>query len=1018
MGAAARPALILGCLLALLFACFRGALFGDEQFGYRDAGHYYYPLYLRVQQEWEAGRLPLWEPEENAGMPLLGNPTAAVLYPGKLIYAALPYAWGARIYVIAHTLLAFAGLRALLRVWGVSQVGAALGGLSYAFAAPVLFQYCNIIFLVGAAWLPWGLRAIDRLLRQGRAAALPELAAILAMQALGGDPQMAYLTALSGAGYAGLLARSDPGARPGRLRRWMLPMIGLATAWVAGTFTLAYGSYLERWVAHPVARGAQVANLGLLGHAADQPAWARDLLAMANALLEGRWEPLPAETPTWHLISRAARFALWASVAVVLIAKGRRGGPARGLLNRMLVLGAASALALGLAAAQLIPVVEYTNATIRSAEEGTLQIFPFSLEPHRALELIWPNLFGTTFAGNHFWLPILPPLHSVSPWVPSIYMGGLALVLAFVGASLRGGPPWRTWMTAMVLLSFVAALGEFGSPIWWARRTTEGIELFGPPDPGVTEAARQDNGLANGDGSVYGALARLLPLFGSFRYPSKLLTLTCLGLAALAGIGWDRLAEGRSRRMTILAASLLVLSTIGAGLAFVGQARFVAFLRANESIASGGVFGPIEPGGAAADLRLALLQGVVVYAIALVLARAVPARRRWAGALALGLVAADLIVGNARLVQTVPQTEFEADPRLLEIIRQAERDDPSPGPFRIHRMPLWHPARWSKEPSDHRSLEFVRWERATLQPKYGVPLGVEYTLTEGVAELYDYWWFFGGFYRKVDPKRIKLPGIGPEGTVVYHPRRGYDLWNTRYFIVPFHPGDWTSELRSYASFVPNSRPIAPDPGRFRGDGGAGRMRDWVWDQDWQIFKNEDAYPRAWVVHAARSIPAIEGLSKADRQLPMQEMLYPADLFWYDPDRVSYDPHHLAWIDETDLGTLSGFLPGSPPDPAESVRIDNYGPRRVVIDVDLRRPGIVVLADVFYPGWRLTIDGEPAPIWRANRLMRGAAVESGRHRLIYTYDPPSFKIGAALTIGSLALAAALLGLASRRTLPIV
>ena len=48
------------------------------------------------------GRWPLWEPEENAGMPLLGNPTAAVLYPGKLIYAVLPYAWGARVYIVAH----------------------------------------------------------------------------------------------------------------------------------------------------------------------------------------------------------------------------------------------------------------------------------------------------------------------------------------------------------------------------------------------------------------------------------------------------------------------------------------------------------------------------------------------------------------------------------------------------------------------------------------------------------------------------------------------------------------------------------------------------------------------------------------------------------------------------------------------------------------------------------------------------------------------------------------------------
>ena len=71
-----------------------------------DASFFYYPLYRRVQQEWAAGRWPLWDPGQNGGTPLLGNPVAAVLYPGKVIYALFPYAWGARLYVIAHTIIA------------------------------------------------------------------------------------------------------------------------------------------------------------------------------------------------------------------------------------------------------------------------------------------------------------------------------------------------------------------------------------------------------------------------------------------------------------------------------------------------------------------------------------------------------------------------------------------------------------------------------------------------------------------------------------------------------------------------------------------------------------------------------------------------------------------------------------------------------------------------------------------------------------------------------------------------
>src|SRR5579883_689657 len=185
--------LILACFATVFLSCYAPILFGDRQFGYRDGAHYYYPLHARVQQEWNAGRVPLWEPEENAGMPLLGNPTAAVLYPGKLIYAVLPYAWAARVYVVAHTALAWAAMLALLRSWGAGAIASALAALAYAFGAPVLFQSSNMIFLVGAAWLPLGFRAVDRWARLGRRPGLVELAVVLAMQTLGGDPESAYL---------------------------------------------------------------------------------------------------------------------------------------------------------------------------------------------------------------------------------------------------------------------------------------------------------------------------------------------------------------------------------------------------------------------------------------------------------------------------------------------------------------------------------------------------------------------------------------------------------------------------------------------------------------------------------------------------------------------------------------------------------------------------------------------------------------------------------------------------------
>ena len=77
------------------------------------------------------------------------------------------------------------------------------------------------------------------------------------------------------------------------------------------------------------------------------------------------------------------------------------------------------------------------------------------------------------------------------------------------------------------------------------------------------------------------------------------------------------------------------------------------------------------------------------------------------------------------------------------------------------------------------------------------------------------------------------------------------------------------------------------------------------------------------------------------------------------------------------------------------------PHEAILEADLDSPGLVVLSDVYYPGWELEIDGKRAPIYRVNGLMRGSAVPSGRHRLVYRYDPASVRIGRLVSIAGIA-----------------
>jgi hypothetical protein len=55
---------------------------------------------------------------------------------------------------------------------------------------------------------------------------------------------------------------------------------------------------------------------------------------------------------------------------------------------------------------------------------------------------------------------------------------------------------------------------------------------------------------------------------------------------------------------------------------------------------------------------------------------------------------------------------------------EAERANPSPGPFRVQRVGRWWPTRWSESGSPRRFEEITRWERNSLRPHYGLPLGV------------------------------------------------------------------------------------------------------------------------------------------------------------------------------------------------------------------------------------------------------------------------------------------------------
>ncbi len=125
-------------------------------------------------------------------------------------------------------------------------------------------------------------------------------------------------------------------------------------------------------------------------------------------------------------------------------------------------------------------------------------------------------------------------------------------------------------------------------------------------------------------------------------------------------------------------------------------------------------------------------------------------------------------------------------------------------------------------------------------------------------------------------------------------------------------------------------------------------------------------------------------------------------------RAAEDLGTTAFVETDDLTAMRLHLSDGdgPVGSNESVTVRNVSSTHVVIDARLERSGIVVLADTFDDGWRLTIDGFPAPVLCANLLMRGAAVTAGSHTLEYRYEPTSVRIGGYASMAGLAALAGL------------
>jgi hypothetical protein len=125
-----------------------------------------------------------------------------------------------------------------------------------------------------------------------------------------------------------------------------------------------------------------------------------------------------------------------------------------------------------------------------------------------------------------------------------------------------------------------------------------------------------------------------------------------------------------------------------------------------------------------------------------------------------------------------------------------------------------------------------------------------------------------------------------------------------------------------------------------------------------------------------------------------------------------DIARVTWLEQDPKLTLG---------PVEGAKatITRYGLNDVAVDVETPGPGLLRLADLWYPDWTATVDGKPEKILKADYLLRAVPVPAGRHRVEFRFRSPALRNGLVLSLASLAATLALLAfglLRRRRTAP--
>ncbi len=148
------------------------------------------------------------------------------------------------------------------------------------------------------------------------------------------------------------------------------------------------------------------------------------------------------------------------------------------------------------------------------------------------------------------------------------------------------------------------------------------------------------------------------------------------------------------------------------------------------------------------------------------------------------------------------------------------------------------------------------------------------------------------------------------------------------------------------------------------------------DSKWKVYENPGGFPPAWIVHQTVVEPSVDRLH-ARLSSP------------------GIDLHRQALLGAPLESAIEPRIEGA----SEDVTFGACGRNTLELTARAQSRGLLVLSEVYYPGWRATVNSKDARISEVDGALRGVVIPRGESRIALWYSPRSFWLGSLVSMAA-------------------